>query len=149
MEQKYRAYAILVVMGIGLSLAMVVHEVGHSTMCSYFGYDSPITIDFVNAYAVCEATGIERDIVRIAGGGSAATLFGLLLVSTIIRRNDYLRVGLLSGGVSSAVNAIWETVFNPWYDSTALLIIVIVGVALTMLIERRRSYWAKDLREIQ
>ena len=147
MKQKYRAYAILGVMGIGLSFAMVVHEVGHSVTCSYFGYDSPITINFTHAYAICEATGIEEDIVRVAGGGSAAALFGLLLIPPIIRRNDYLRAGLLVGGTASAVNAIWETAFSMWYDSTALSIIVIVGVALTMLIERRRSYWKKDLRE--
>ena len=91
MKQKYRAYAILGVMGIGLSFAMVVHEVGHSVTCSYLGYDSPITINFTHAYAICEATGIEEDIVRVAGGGSAAALFGLLLIPPIIRRNDYLR----------------------------------------------------------
>lgn len=85
--------------------------------------------------------------MRMAGGGSAAALFGLLLIPTIIRRNDYLRAGLIVGGTASAVNAIWETAFSMWYDSTALSIIVIVGVALTMLIERRRSYWKKDLRE--
>ena len=147
MKQKYRAYAILGVMGIGLSFAMVIHEVGHSVMCSYFGYDSPITIDFTHAYVNCAATGIEDDVVRAAGGGSAAAVFGLLLIPSIIRRNDYLRAGLIVGGTTSAVNAIWETAFNPWYDSSALSIIVIIGVTLTMLIERRRSYWKKNLRE--
>ena len=134
-------------MGIGLAIAMVVHEVGHSVTCSFFGYDSPITIDFTNAYAVCEAIGTERDIVRVAGGGSAAALFGLLLVSTVIRHNDYLRAGLIAGGTTSVVNAVWETVFAIWYNQTTLLVIVATGIVLAILIERRREYWKKDLRE--
>lgn len=135
------------IMGICLVASLVVHELGHSVTCSYFGYDSPITINLTQSHAECEAAGMERTYVRLMGGGTAAVLFLLVLIPNFVRRNNYLRPALLAGGITNFINAIIETSIPTQYNTLYIIIlgisdmllwpniILITGLCITIMIE--------------
>ena len=121
MDQKLRLIFLVCVIGAGLLVSLVIHELGHFAACSYLGYDSQITINLLESHVYCEAadtdltfvpiagstpastpfniTGadIELAFVRLAGGGTAAVIFLLALIPNFVRRNDYARLALLAG----------------------------------------------------
>ena len=148
MHMELRQVLLLCAMGTGLVAAVVVHELGHSTVCSYFGYDSPITINLSQSHAYCEATGAERTYVRLAGGGTAALFFLLALIPDTVRRNDYARLFLLTGGITNMINVVIETSFSATYSNIILYnpsfgsmlpvpaVIAFVGFSITVLLER-------------
>lgn len=117
---------------------VLVHEAGHYTACRYFGYESSITINLLESYVICGALGTELSVVRAAGGIPASALFGAVLASAAARRNHHVRLLLLTGAVTQAVNAVLEVGFNPWYDHTARSLGFMAGLALVVWIERRQ-----------
>ncbi len=117
---------------------VLVHEAGHYTACRYFGYESSITINLFESYARCGALGTELSVVRAAGGVPASALFGAMLASAAARRNHHMRLFLLTGAITQAINAVLEVGFNPRYDHTARSLGFAAGLALVIWIERRR-----------
>lgn len=138
---------LLSLMCVGIFVAITIHEIGHSMTCSYFGYDSPITLNLHESYASCEATGIERVYVDAAGG--IAILLLLPLVFGNVRRSDYARFFFFAGGILHLVYLPIETLFSSSYagvllDTTfgsfpikdvILFILAIFGICISILLE--------------
>ena len=136
------------IMGIGIFAAVVIHEIGHSATCSYFGYESPITLALLESSAWCDAAGTERVYVR-AAGGLAAVAFLPPLCFKIVRYNDYARFFLLAGGISNLIYMPVETLLKDLYGGIVLLtpvghtafngivlvILLVAGVSITILLE--------------
>ena len=136
------------IMCIGIFVAVVIHEIGHSTTCSYFEYESPITLNFSESSAECDAAGIERMYVR-AAGGLAAAVFLPPLYFKLVRCNDYARFFLLAGGISKLIYMPVETLFKDLYGGIVLItsigyvplndivlpILLASGISITILLE--------------
>lgn len=180
MHQKPRLIFLVCAIGVGLFVSLVVHELGHSAACSYFGYDSQITLNLLESHVYCESadmdltfvpiegstpvrttfnitgTDTELTFIRLAGGGTAAAMFLLALIPNFVRRNDYVRLALLAGGITNLINAFIETlvpeqygviyVTIPGLDETLLwpTIILITGFCATIMVE-----WCLFKREIK
>ena len=149
LHANIRLYILLFSIASGIIVSVVIHEIGHSVVCSYFGYDSPITINITESSALCKETGMERDYVRLAGGGFAAILFLLVLAPSAIRRNDYAKLSLMSGGIAQLFNAVWETFFNASYDSDARIIMLIVTVVIIIVLKRRMFISQENLNNLK
>ena len=136
------------IMFVGILVAVVIHEIGHSTVCSYFGYDSPIMLTLSESSAKCEATGIERMYVR-AAGGIAAAVFLLPLCFRLVRCNDYARFLLLAGGILHLIYMPVETFLKDLYggivvsfsngfvflNDIVLGSLLAAGISIAMLLE--------------
>lgn len=144
-----RIWLLAASMILGIFTSVVIHELGHSATCSYFGYDSPITIDPMRSYVLCKATGVELDYVHLAGGGSAAVLFLLVLVPSAIRHNDYTKMFLMSGCIVQLFNVIWETFFNESYDGGARAIMLITTVVIIVILKWRMFLSQKNLNNFK
>lgn len=113
-----RMMVLFSLMFAGIVISVAIHEMGHSITCSYFGYDSPITLNLYASYVLCEATGIESVYVDAAGG--IAALFLLPLMFSSVRRNDYVRFFLLAGGIMHLIYMPIETLFSSSYAGVLL-----------------------------
>ena len=149
MKTALLCLSFLSAIGAGVVVSVVVHEAGHSAACSYFGYDSPITINLTRSYASCEAVGMELTYVRMAGGGLAAAVFLPALIPAAVRRNNHARMFFLVGGITHAINMLVETLVPTYNDliihipSAGIIllwptIVLIIGVVLTVIVERDR-----------
>ena len=110
---------LIFLMVVGMVTSLILHEIGHSVVCLYFGYDAPITITPTVSEVYCEAAGLESKYVS-AAGGLAAVLLLPLSVKTV-RRNDYVRYFLLAGGLAAAVYMPVESLFKEFYVGKILI----------------------------
>ena len=120
----------------GVTGGMVVHEVGHYAACRYFGYESTIIITLSSSLVPCEATGMERTVMLVAGGGTASLVFLAAMMPRVMRQNCHIRLFLLVGVTTQIINVIIEAGLNQWYNDMTRAMMLAAGLGVAMWIER-------------